>query len=144
MKTSVHLPAALVTIIPLVFLLVAGSGCRTFPSGAEAVASYNAHPLEVSIPPGVSAATVDQLAAVTLRNRGWAVTDQRSGAVTGHINHRGVDATVTLQQENNSVRIVLVDATRYNRADGTSHPTVPHNWLENLRKDLDRRLIRSI
>lgn len=143
MKAPIQSSAILITIIPALLLLLAGNGCRTVPTGAEAVASYNASPLTVLIPSGVSPSTVDQLAAVTFSNRGWSITDQRAGSVTGHLNHRGIDATVTMKQENNTVRI-LVDSARQTRADGTSKPVVPQGWLENLRKDMNTRLVRSM
>ncbi len=143
MESSTPQLIQLPIIAPLLIVLAIGSGCRTFPTGSEAVAQYNANPLVVAIPDGVSSTTVDQLSAVTLRNRGWSVTEQKPGSVTGHLNHRGVNATATLKQERGTVRI-LVDATRYNPVDSTTEPAIPLNWLQNLRKDLDRRLVRSM
>lgn len=125
-----------------IFLLALSiNGCAP-KIGSDAVASYNDHPLSVTIPSNASAEFVEMSMVRALKGRGWVVQSQTKEKVVGKLVHRGYDATVTLLADGSVVRI-MSDATQTNISTGEVNPAVPLGWLKNLQKDLSAQLSAS-
>ena len=119
--------------------MLAFTACQTTGSG-DPIAEYNANPLSVTIPDGVSSSEADRQSALTLANRGWSVTSRESGSVTGQIAQGRYQSTVNLKQEGGEVRIYVRSGTYRRSPDAEGRDAIPRNWLNFLQRDLTARL----
>lgn len=108
------------------------TGCFT-TTGKDVVAEYNQTPLTVSIPSNLSPEQVKEAMVRTFIGREWQVEQQSLQEVVATLNHRSYQAKATFKVENGVIKIL--SDSRYN-----SKPVVPEAWLENLQKDLSKRL----
>jgi hypothetical protein len=127
---------SLAVIVGFVLFL---SGCGTSKVGTDAVAAYDANPLTVVIPEGVSPQDLETAMVEALRGREWSIESRNPEAVKGRLNHRNYDATVTLRV-NGPVIMIQNSAVYTDPHNGFSQPGVPLGWLVNLRNDLQMNL----
>jgi hypothetical protein len=109
--------------------------------GADEVAKYNASPLTVPVPPGLSDADVEAVMVSTLEERKWTVVERSPKQVAGTLRHRDFDAKAILKVEGKQVKI-LSDSRYKSPTTGEVAPAVPHAWLKNIEEDLQVFLSR--
>ena len=126
------------TFIMALLLLANFVGCST-RVGSGAVEKYNANPLTVAIPEGLSEEQVESVMKQTLTARGWQVTQASPQQTDGALQHRSFDAKVSLMADDGVIRI-LSDSQHISGDTGDKQPGVPRGWLDNLQKDLNKRL----
>lgn len=105
------------------------------PAGAVASAGI------VSIPPGVSGTQVKDIIITSLTAREWKVKEQTDGRVVGYLNHRGVEATLTLTYDANQITMAC-EGWKVDKAGKRIAPEQPTRWINNMHSDLVRRLAR--
>lgn len=127
--------AMIVSFLGALFLFLA-SGCM---SGKDAAVDYNADPLTVPVPGNLSADQVQSTLARALLGRGWNVVSVSPNEVVGELNHRGFRAKAILKREGEQIKL-LSDSYYHSNHRDEWDPRVPHDWLENLQKDLNRML----
>ena len=126
------------TFIALLLLVANLVGCNTRVGSYEAE-KYNQNPLTVIIPTGLSEERVESVMKHTLTARGWRVDRSSPQQTDGVLNHRSFQGKVSLVVDDDTIRIL--NHSRYiSKDDGNTEPGVPRGWLENLQKDLVRRL----
>jgi hypothetical protein len=133
----VQKPISLTSIALLVLVTnLVGCGTRV---GSYETEKYNQNPLTVVIPSGLSEERVESVMKHTLSVRGWRVDRSSPQRTDGILNHRSFKGKVSLVVDDGTIRIL--NRSRYiSKANGGTEPGVPRGWLENLRKDLVRRL----
>ena len=124
--------------IMALLLLANFVGCST-RVGSGASAKYNANPLTVAIPDGLSEEQVESVMKRALRSRGWQVTQASPQQTDGVLKHRSFDAKVSLMANDGVIRI-LSDSQYISGDTGDKEPGVPMGWLVNLQKDLNKGL----
>ncbi|MBK1858883.1 hypothetical protein [Cerasicoccus arenae] len=132
--------ATLLSLLGLFCLLIA-SGCNTL-RGKSSVEDYNADPLTVQAPNGVTDTAVQDVMYRALTGRQWKIIESSPNKVVGTLDHRGFKAKVTLVHEGNQIKI-FSDSTYYSTKRKGYYPAVPYGWLENLQKDMNNMLARS-
>jgi len=132
---------ALILTLLGAFCLLIATGCNTL-RGKSAAENYNADPLSVEIPAGLTPAQVQDAMARALTGRGWTVVSTSPQEVIGELDHRGFRAKATLQVSGNQIRI-LSDSTYLSPKSEDYKPAVPYGWLENLQKDMRRYLAQA-
>ena len=125
------------TFIMALLLLANFIGCST-RVGSRASAKYNANPLTVAIPDGLSEAQVESVMKRVLTARGWQVTQASPQQTDGVLKHGSFDAKVSLMADDGVIRI-LSDSQYISGDTGEKEPGVPKGWLDNLQKDLNKR-----
>jgi hypothetical protein len=95
--------------------------------------------LTVAIPSGLSEERVESIMKRTLIARGWRVTQTSPQQTDGTLNHQSFKAKVSLVVDHGMIRI-LNDSQYISGDTGDRQPGVPKGWLDNLQKDLTRRL----
>ncbi len=126
---------ATLTVFAMLLWALVLAGCKT---GTQAVEEYNQNPLIVSIPSTLSPKEVEEVMTLTLRSRGWTVVQQSPQEVVGKLDHRSFDAKTTLKVDGNLIKIL--SDSYFKGEGGKREPGIPKGWLENLQKDLQRRL----
>ena len=126
------------TFIMTLLLLANLVGCSG-RVGPGAVEKYNENPLTVAIPDGLSDEQVESVMKRTLAARGWQVTQASPQQTDGVLTHRSFNAKVSLVANDGVIRI-LSDSQYISRDTGQKRPGVPMGWLDNLQKDLNKRL----
>jgi hypothetical protein len=124
--------------ITLLLVVTALVGCNT-RVGPNAAAKYDQNPLTVTIPSGLSEEQVEAVMKQTLTARGWQARQISPQQVDGILNHRSFKGKVSLVAGDGIIRI-LNDYQYISRDTGDTQPGVPQGWLDNLHKDLIRRL----
>ncbi len=128
-------------IFSLLLILVAFQGCES-TKGLSASTSYNEAPLTVEVPAGMSSADVQKAMGATFAGRQWTVTDTTGDSMTAILNHRGYQAKATMVRSGNTIRILSESKMLDSKTDEYV-PAVPLGWLQNLQKDLRKRLSQA-
>ncbi len=129
-------------IVLAFFVAVVISGCSGTKIGSNASADYDKNPLEVVVPVGVPSEVVHKAMLGTVVGRKWIVQSHSENEVVAILNHRGFDATVTLQSDDSIIKI-LNKSTYKDPQTGEIKPGVPLKWLINIQKDLQSKLATS-
>ena len=95
----------------------------------------------VRVPEGLSEAKVRAIVAETFVARSWTV-ERVGDDIVGRLVHRGYDATVTAVQRDGLVNLYS-DSWKTNRNGERVKREQPKGWIDNLRKDLPKRLARA-
>ncbi len=129
-----------ISLASMVVLLLAVNlvGCST-RVGSTAAEKYNQNPLTVAIPAGLSGEQIESVMKETLTGRGWQVEKASPQQADGTLNHRSFNAKVSLVASDGLIRILTDSRYVGENADG-AQPGVPMGWLDNLQKDLTKRL----
>lgn len=125
--------------------LVGMIGVAVFCSGAPAVQGLEgrgALVFSVPVPAGLSAAAVRDVVLVTLRERQWTVKEKTRNKAVGYLKHRGYEAQVTFDFDDQKVDVSCVSYA-IDREGVRLRPELPKSWLNNLKSDLGKRLARS-
>ncbi|MEO0796841.1 MAG: hypothetical protein AAFX93_16900 [Verrucomicrobiota bacterium] len=118
------------------------SGCNTL-RGSDAAKDYNEDPLTVSVASGMPTAEVTTLMNQVFQGRDWTVISSEPGRVVAELNHRGFKAQATMVQTGDKIQI-LSNSEYLSPKSGEYSAAVPYGWLENLQKDLNRMMARSV
>jgi hypothetical protein len=116
------------------------SACSGTRVGVKEAESYNARPLKVYIPEGVSNAAAMRAAESGLTGRRWAVVGKSDDQITGELSHQRFDATVNIRIEDGSL-VLYSDSTYTNPQTQQVEAAVPYGWLENLQKDIQKIIV---
>ncbi len=132
----------MVSLLASVVLLwaIGPIGCSTVV-GAGASERYNQNPLTVSIPSRLSAEQVQKAAEQALRKRDWKVVSSSPQEIVGTLDHRSFKAKTILKVDSGHIK--LLSDSQFEDESGSLSPGVPKGWLENLRKDLNKRLVQA-
>jgi len=129
-------PVLLILVTLLWVVSVVGCSSSIGPRAAQ---TYNRNPLTVAIPRGLTDEEVEAVMKQSLVARGWQVRQSSPQQIDGVLNHRSYNAKVSLVADDGIISI-LNDSQYISDNDGTTLPGVPRGWLDNLQKDLSKRL----
>jgi len=90
----------------------------------------------VTVPPNVSAQSVQSEIITTLSGRKWAVRSKTDDRVVGYLKHRSHEAKVTLVYSTTAVEIHCVGWKINKKTGERKKPEQPEGWLENIQADL--------
>lgn len=96
----------------------------------------------VAIPAGYAKKDVRELIALCLTAREWSVKDKSDDYVVGYLNHRGVEATLTLSFDDKLVTLNC-DAWKVDKAGKRLKPDDAKTWVANIKKDLAIRFAKA-
>ncbi len=116
------------------------SACSSTRVGVKEAENYNAQPLMVYIPEGVSDAAAIKAAESGLTGRRWAVVDKSEEQITGKLSHQRFDAIVNIKIEDGNL-VLYSDSTYLDPQSNKAEPAVPYGWLENLQKDIQKIVV---
>jgi hypothetical protein len=94
----------------------------------------------VPVPAGYSAAQVKEVVAQCFLAREWEVKIKADDRVVGYLNHRGVEATMTVQIDGPQLTF-FCDGWKVDKAGKRIKPEDPKTWIANMKKDVTRRLL---
>jgi hypothetical protein len=86
---------------------------------------------------------VQEVAVQTLIGREWAVDSKSTGEVVGYLKHRSNEALVTLKYDATKVDIYWVGYEINKKTGERKKPEQPTGWLNNIKKDLAKRLTQA-
>jgi hypothetical protein len=140
---------SLAAVVGVALYCVAAPGAKTeaVPPPESAAPAAPAAPAEpaatnsiglpqgtVLVPDGHSATEVGAVIVNTLLKRKWVVTSKTDGRILARIDHRGEQATLTVDYSTSQIDFYAISAAP-GKAKGAAH--VP-GWVSNLRKDLNK------
>lgn len=91
------------------------------------------------IPADLNEEDVRDVVAYSLAARTWTVKEKKGNRVVGHLVHRGYDATITFVIEGENLQIYC-DGYAVDKHGNRKKPKLPEGWIENLKKDIPKRL----
>lgn len=94
----------------------------------------------VPVPSGYSAAQVKEVVAQSFLAREWAVKIKTDDRVVGYLNHRGNEATLTVQIDAGQLTF-FCDGWAVDKAGKRIKPEEPKTWIANMKKDVTKRLM---
>lgn len=107
----------------------------SFARAAEAGQSVGSVP----VPAGLTLAEVKEIAAISLVQRQWTVKEKTDNRVVGYLKHRGIEATLTLTFDTNAIQL-FCEGWKINKEGVRQKPELPDGWINNIKKDLAKRL----
>ncbi len=112
-----------------------------FPAAALS-ADGSEYALLLRFPHPIAREAVAPLAAKTFSGRKWTIQSFTQDSVTGHIDHRGVSATLELKILDDRIEYLCHPCTkRRSNANKKEYDSTPTKWIENIRADLSQALI---
>lgn len=93
----------------------------------------------VVVPAGLKLAEVREVVVVSLVQRNWTVKQKADDRAVGYLNHRGIEATLTLTFDTSQVSL-FCEAWKVDKAGRRLKPDMPDGWIANMKKDVTKRL----
>jgi hypothetical protein len=116
----------------LLFLGHAGPAARAADEKAESVG-------KLIVPVGLDADDVKNAIALSFAGRGWTIVEKTGSRVVGHINHRGIESILTVESGTKELTLYCV-GWNVNKAGERKKPEIPKGWVENIKKDVTKRM----
>jgi hypothetical protein len=125
------------SILPFVAFFSLVLGLVVTPSVARAETAT--HVETIALPANVDVKAVREAVVMSLMGRAWSVKEQDDSHAVGYLKHRGNEAEVTFTFD---AKTIEISCWGYEiRKDGTRvKPELPAGWLNNLSKDIRKRL----
>lgn len=93
----------------------------------------------VVVPAGLKLAEVREVVVVSLVQRNWTVKEKTDDRAVGYLNHRGIEATLTLTFDTHQVSL-FCEGWKVDKAGKRLKPEMPDGWIANMKKDVTKRL----
>lgn len=94
---------------------------------------------KLTVPAGLDADEVKNAIALSFFGREWTVEEKTGSRVVGHINHRGIESILTVESGTKELTLYCV-GWNVNKAGERKKPEIPKGWVENIKKDVTKRM----
>lgn len=96
----------------------------------------------IPVPQGLTTEGVRTIVANCFAGREWTVRESAGNRVVGYLNHRGIEAQVTVLCDPQQITMYS-NSWKLDRSGRPVIPEQPDRWLNFLRQDIAKRLAKS-
>lgn len=93
----------------------------------------------VAVPAGLKLAEIKEVVVISLVQRNWTVKEKGDDRAVGYLNHRGIEATLTLTFDTSQVSFSC-EGWKVDKTGRRLKPEMPDGWIANMKKDVAKRL----
>lgn len=93
----------------------------------------------IPVPADLDADEVRDVVVLSVATRGWTVQTKTDERVVGYLKHRGNEATITYLLGPDLIRVHCVGYA-INKSGERRKPELPQSWINNLQRDITKRL----
>jgi hypothetical protein len=91
------------------------------------------------VPDGLSTDEIKEAIALSFAGRGWTVKERTSSKVVGHINQRGNEAFLYVAYTKKEINL-RCEGWEVSKTGERKKPEIPKGWVDNIKKDITKRM----